>query len=69
MLCSHVHIYRHRDMMAVQGHGVPTFYLSADMCHMLAKSLHDGAFSILKEKEFAKSNFPETHLTSNEVAI
>jgi hypothetical protein len=56
-------------MIAIQGNEVPTFYLSAGMCHLLAKTLNDGAFSLLTEKEFSKSNFPDTHLTSSKAAI
>lgn len=69
MGCKNLHIYRHRDMIAIQGDEVPTFYLSAGMCHMLAKTLQDGAFSLLTEKEFSKSNFPDTHLTSNKATV
>ena len=66
MDCRHLHLYRHRDMIAIQGDGVPTFYLSAGMCHLLAKNLYEGAFNLLTEKEFSKSNFPDTHLTASE---
>lgn len=58
-------IYRHRDMIAIQGEGFPTVYLNAVMCHMLAKTLQDGAFSLLSDKEFSKSNFPDTTLQTN----
>lgn len=69
MDCKHLHIYRHRDMIAIQGDGVPTFYLSAGMCHMLAKNLQDGVVSLLTDTEFSKSNFPDTHLTSSKAAV
>ena len=69
MDCKHLHIYRHRDLIAIQGHGVPTFYLNAAMCHMLARTLQDGTFNLLTEKEFSKSNFPDTHLTVDKVDV
>jgi hypothetical protein len=62
MHCKNLHIYRHREMIAVQGDGIPTFYLNAAMCHMLAKTLNDGAFSLLAEPSYSKSNFPDTQL-------
>lgn len=65
MDCKHLRLYRHRDMIAVQGDGVPTFYLNAAMCHMLAKNLQDGVVSLLTEKKFSESNFPDTTLQTN----
>ena len=58
-------IYRYRDMIAIQGEGFPTIYLNAIMCHMLSKTLADGAVSLLSDKEFSKSNFPDTTLQTN----
>ena len=65
MDCKRLQIYRHRDMIAIQGEGFPTFYLNAAMCHMLAKNLQDGVVSLLTDKEFSKSNFPDTTLQVN----
>lgn len=67
MHCKQVHVYRHRDMVAVTGDG-KTLYLNAVMCHMLSKALQDGAFDILTN-EPTKTNFHETYLTNNEVAV
>ena len=63
--CKKLQIYRHRDMIAIQGDGVPTFYLNSAMCHMLAKNLQDGVVSLLTEKKFSESNFPDTTLQTN----
>jgi hypothetical protein len=52
-------------MIAIQGEGFPTIYLNAIMCHMLSKTLADGAVSLLSDKEFSKSNFPDTTLQTN----
>lgn len=68
MDCRHLHLYRHRDSIALQGHGLPTVYLNAAMCHMLSKALADGTVDLLTRQK-AESHFDETHLQLSEPGV
>lgn len=62
-----IQLHRNRDTIAVQGEDF-SLYLTAGMCHMLAKALQDGAIDILTTKR-PESKFPETILTSGEATV